>query len=60
MRKIIKEWGKCAVILLSKEDMKAYGLEKGMIVDFFIADKWKADEEPKPEPTNSETIKPNS
>ena len=48
MRKIIKEWGKCAVIVLSKEDMKCHGLDVGYVVDFFIADRWAVGETPKP------------
>lgn len=33
MRKEIKQWGNSAVLVLSTEDMKAYGLEIGDFVD---------------------------
>lgn len=41
MRKIIKTYGGCFVLVLTKEDRKCYGLEKGMIVDFLILSKGK-------------------
>ena len=51
MRKIIKKYGGCAVIVFSKEDLRCYGLAIDKVVDFYVTDvmdEASPSEKPKP------------